>query len=1000
LITVNLILKSFNVKGLDDHSKRQDVFRWCKNKNPDILLIQETHSSKDKEALWNKDWESVIIYSHGESNARGVCVCFRKELKYEVKNVCKDKDGRILVLDLNIDNYNFTLANVYAPNKDIPEFFDKLFELISEFNNENVIIGGDFNLVFDINLDKKGGRPVTHENCKNTLIGWMEELDLIDIWRFNNKDKFMYTWKSYKKPHIFCRLDFFLISNHLISISKNNNILPGYRSDHNIVSTTITTEKEKRGPGFWKLNCSLLDNQEYCNEIIACIENCNAENKGTEDSLLWETMKCRIRGTSIKISAKLKRENCKIKKDLEIKLKELMNNISILNDEHELELCTLELSNIEKELELLNKVENEGIRLRSKCLYYEQGEKSTKFFHSLEKRNQESKHIKVLLDENNIEIKGVKNILKEEVRFYKDLYKSNIHNTNRIEIEGIYNIFFKDTKIGMENDITDISNCFNESEIKDIIDSIQNGKSPGSDGLPIEFYKKFWPHIKTYVLNSYKDIWKNKHLGISQRQGIISLIPKKNKDPKKLTNWRPITLLNTDYKILTKYIAEYMKNYLTDIINYNQKGFLSNRFIGENINNVISIMDHCDKLDINALLVFLDYNKAFDCVEWSIIDKALCHFGFKPNLRYWLKCIYFDNVSFIVNNGHISEMFNLERGLRQGCPLSPYLFILIVELLSNVIRENVNIKGIQIGDVISKINQYADDTFLSIINEKACIDEVFMVIKKFSKISGLTLNENKTEILKLGKTYHDVDKAYKPWVKKKVTLLGAIISKNLVDMQADNYADKLKKITNCLNIWKMRDLSLIGRIHIIKSLASSQIIYPLSTIMNPTESFFKELESLFYQFLWNSKVDRVKRNIMIAPYQEGGLNMLDIRSHSQALKLKWVQRILIQLELKERDIWAEWIINQCDKIDLNYFFKCNICYTDLDKVIKLSKLNPWHEILTEWCKYNFDKLPFAEDDIVNQNLWFNSNIKINKKNAFLQRLVQQWDQIFKGFTER
>jgi len=977
-----LVIKTFNAKGLDDYSKRKDVFRWFKKKNPDILMIQESHSNKGKEKVWNREWETKIVYSHGDSNARGVCVCFKKELNYVINNLSRDKDGRILVLDITVDDYRFTLANIYAPNKDTPQFFDKLFDMIDQFHNTSIIIGGDFNLVFNVTIDKKGGRPVTHENCKKNLLGWMEELGLIDIWRFNNKDKFMYTWKSYKKPHVFCRLDFFLISTNLTSVSKDNTISPGYRSDHNIVSTTLSNENEKRGPGFWKLNCSLLDNQEYCNAIINCIENCNAENKGTEDSLLWETMKCRIRGTSVKIGAKLKREKSTTKKDLEFKLAQLMEDITLIKEDKDIENCALEISNLEKELELLNKVEAEGIRLRSKCQYYEQGEKSTKYFHSLEKRNQENKHIKLLLDDNDKEIKGVKNILQEEVRFYRDLYKSQLFKTDKDVLEKLYKVFLKDKVLQADNNIPDITNCFNEEEIKEIIDSIENGKSPGSDGLPIEFYKKFWPHIKTFVINSYKDIWKNKHLGISQRQGIISLIPKKNKDPKKLTNWRPITLLNTDYKILTKGIAQYMKTYLQDIINYNQKGFLSGRFIGENINNVLSIMEHCDKFDINAILVFLDYNKAFDCVEWSIIDKTLCHFGFKENLRHWLKSIYYDNVSFIVNNGHISQMFNLERGLRQGCPLSPYLFILIVELLSNVVRENNIIKGIKIGESTSKIHQYADDTFLSIVNEKICLDELFTVINDFSKISGLCLNKNKTEILKLGKTNYDIDDFYKPWVKKKVTLLGTTISRNLAEIQIDNYTDKIKKITNCLNIWKLRDLSLIGRIHIIKSLASSQLIFHLSTIMSPTESFFKEVESLFYQFLWNSKVERIKRNMMIAPYHEGGLNMLDIRCQNQALKLKWIERLINQVECEYKDIWASWLISKCNKVDILYLLKCNLCYTDLDKVINLPKNNPWHEILIEWCKYNFDVLPWNNNDILNQNIWFNSLIKINKKMLF------------------
>ena len=138
-------------------------------------------------------------------------------------------------------------------------------------------------------------------------------------------------------------------------------------------------------------------------------------------------------------------------------------------------------------------------------------------------------------------------------------------------------------------------------------------------------------------------------MGISQKQGVITLIPKKDKDPSRLKNWRPITLLNTDYKILTKYLANYLKEYLNKLINHNQKGFLTGRFIGKNISNAMAIIEHCQSMNIDALLIFLDYNKAFDCVEWTIVEKTLRFFGFKDNLIKYVKGIYNNNSSCIVH---------------------------------------------------------------------------------------------------------------------------------------------------------------------------------------------------------------------------------------------------------------------------------------------------------------------------------------------------------------
>ena len=161
---------------------------------------------------------------------------------------------------------------------------------------------------------------------------------------------------------------------------------------------------------------------------------------------------------------------------------------------------------------------------------------------------------------------------------------------------------------------------------------MESNKSPGSDGLPAEFYRVFWKETsagkKRHLLNALNYVYSKGLLSITQRRGLITLIPKKNKPTNLMKNWRPITLLNCDYKIAAKCIASRIKKVLPKLINNDQTGFMKNRFIGENIRLIDSIINYANAAEqIEGLLLFIDFEKAFDSIEWSFIEKTLKYFN-------------------------------------------------------------------------------------------------------------------------------------------------------------------------------------------------------------------------------------------------------------------------------------------------------------------------------------------------------------------------------------
>jgi hypothetical protein len=151
-----------------------------------------------------------------------------------------------------------------------------------------------------------------------------------------------------------------------------------------------------------------------------------------------------------------------------------------------------------------------------------------------------------------------------------------------------------------------------------------------------------------------------------------------------------------------------------------------------------------------GIAAFLDFEKAFDTVNWEVIDKTLQNFGIGETFRKWVKVVYKNSEACVTNNGFSSPFFKLERGVRQGCPLSAYLFIMVVELLANKIRNNKNIKGINIGNTEITVIQMADNT-TSFLKDQNTLKEILETLEEFRKYAGLKLNKGKSEIMWLGK---------------------------------------------------------------------------------------------------------------------------------------------------------------------------------------------------------------------------------------------------------
>ncbi len=588
-------------------------------------------------------------------------------------------------------------------------------------------------------------KPSESANVINSII---TELNLIDIWRFMKPESRRFTRREMCRGGLLqTRLDYWLISNHMLYNFFTQDIVPGLKSDHSLVYVQLSIENtQKRGRGFFKFNCSLLKDTEYVKHVKDMIDTFKSENKHmTNLGLKWDVLKCEIRGYTVSYATAVKKKKMAYELELKKWIEILEKN---LNDNNYLEYKT-----IQNQIEQAQKEYTMGAQVRSKAKAIEETEQNIAYFRMEEKKNYNVRYIRSLYKEDDTIITELREILKEEEIFYKTLYTKPDHQT-------IDKSLFQHTDIPKLS-VDDLEICdapISEIEIGKALKNLPNNKTPGTDGFTSEFYKFFWIDIKDLVYYSLLYAFDNGSLSIEQRQGILALIPKKDKDFRRLKNWRPLTLLNTDYKILTKLLAHRLQKVISKLVKKDQTGYIKGRYIGENIRNLYDIINISTLYNLPDMIVTLDFEKAFDSVSWDFLLQTLQAFGFGPIFCSWIQTLYSDPQIRVMNNGHNSEFFTISRGIRQGCPISALLFILVVEIMAIHLRNNPAIKGIKYNDKNEIIlSQLADDTtlYLTDINSlKHSID----FIKHFGKSCGLKLNTDKSEAFWIGKDSERNDK--------------------------------------------------------------------------------------------------------------------------------------------------------------------------------------------------------------------------------------------------
>lgn len=896
-----LQLITLNCQGLRKLDNRDTLFSWLNCCTVNVVCLQETHSLSEREfSAWlsfatahgqNKH-NFRCLSSPGTNRSSGVALLYGPEV--ELVHSFRDNNGRFVGAEFSLHNYSFRVCTIYAPNSqaDGVRFFESLYSVLDSITP--TILCGDFNTVPDAIRDRRGCSPSSPwaYNWSPTLQRLVATFDLHDVWRLHHPHETSFTWHRPNGQQA-SRLDMYWLSAFFLGMVTAVDICPFFRSDHSCVFLELHLPSSvHRGRGPWKLNTNHLKDPVFIRLIREFWRSWQQE-KGSFLSLSawWDAGKARLRDHCRRYSRSAALTSRRNLQSLHCTLTHLQRR------QDSGENVTSLLHDTKTNLEEAYRLQARGARIRAQVQWAEEGESSNAYFLRLEKKKGQNRLIYSVRTFSGVIVTSFCAIMSAWVTFYASLFTSQclVDTEQRFFLDQLH-FKLSDLEQGL------CEGLLTNGECKRAVDAMASGKSPGIDGLPAEFYKTFWDLLGDDLTEVMNFSYHRGQLSASQRSGVITLLHKKG-DRLAMKNWRPITLLCVDYKIAAKAIANRLLQVIGKVTHSAQTCGVPGRSSTEGVRSLKDILLHANENGIGGAVISLDQEKAFDRVEWSYLQRVLRAMNFGDSFCAWVSLFYSNIHSCVLVNGELSELFSVSRGVRQGCPLSPLLYVLVAETIAAAIRNDHFISGyiLPTGDRL-KVCQYADDTSV-IVTSDLGISSLFHLFARYETASGAKLNVAKSSGLLFG-SWKTRDHHVVPldWSPEGITVLGAYLSNSGEEL----WAGKVNSVTSSCASWSKRSLSFHGRALIVNSLVLSQLWYlGANALMPPT--VLKDINSVVFDFLWSGKREWLARSSVTQKPCRGGLGVVDIRRKLASLHSLWVKRLLVPPHLPWTGFFQQYL---------------------------------------------------------------------------------------------
>ncbi|KAJ9560832.1 hypothetical protein OSB04_005992 [Centaurea solstitialis] len=886
----------WNIRGLNVASKRNEVRHLISVQRLDVCVVVETKVCRNKLAGVCGD----LFGSWEWASNNGVCRGRTRIIVGWNPNVVKIEAFEFFDQVIHCRLFHLVMGKsfhcsfVYAANDTVERrvLWDCIARHKVFVKGEAWVVMGDFNVSLDPSDSSRGTSYVTR--AMNDFRECLNGADLFDL----NQSGLKFTWIQSRLlllvlDRILCNLGFL----GLFPLAAAS-FLPYGLSDHSPAVLSVSLGVRVKAKSF-KFNNHLVDSPDF----LSVVENC--WSKKVEGCLMFSVV------------TKLKELKKGVRK-LNLKHGDVFKNVEKFRGELDRAQTDMDLDPDNGEVRLEGAVylkalkdalvaEEKFLRQRSKVKWLREGDSNTAYFHKVVKVNFNRSRIVEVEDMSGNRFVGL-SVAEQFVSHFKSILGTSDSVSSIVDPDSLF--VRKLSKHQADFMVRPVSDC----EIRDAIFDIDDVKAPGPDGFSSCFFKKAWPVVGSEVCAAVRQFFDNGKLLREVNSTVIALVPK-SQTPRNVADFRPIACCNVLFKCISKIIVQRMKGSLGGLVDVNQSAFIPNRQISDNILLAQELMRgyHLQR-GIKRCAFKIDIQKAYDTVNWSFLEFILMRFGFHPCMVHWIMmCVTSASFSIRVNGeqcGHFQGM----RGIRQGDPLSPYLFTLVMEVLTLMVKRRVmNADGFKFHPKCEKLGIthlcFADDLLMFCHGDVESVNVLKSALFEFSEVSGLKPSLGKsTSFLGnvVGRNREEIMRIlpFKLGVLLVRYLGVPLLSTKLFHKDCAGLIDKIKKR---VSDWKNKSLSFAGRLQLINSVLSSISVYWASLFLLPV-SVVKEIEKLMRRFLWSSG-DAIKGKAKVSwkevclPKGKGGLGIKSLKCWNKALLAKQIWKLIDNGE----SVWVKWM---------------------------------------------------------------------------------------------